>query len=106
MNLTNHKGDTLLMLATYHGHMSTVQMLVEKGAELDILNDRGQSVVAGAVFKGYADIVKYLAEQGADLAAGQPNAIECAQMFQRRDLLTLFGVEDVGGGQGGHQGVS
>lgn len=94
------------MLATYHGHMSTVQMLVEKGAELDILNDRGQSIVAGAVFKGYGDIVKYLAEQGADLAAGQPNAIECAQMFQRRDLLRLFGVEDVGGGQGGHQGVS
>lgn len=106
MNLTNHKGDTLLMLATYHGHMSTVQMLVEKGAELDILNDRGQSIVAGAVFKGYGDIVKYLAEQGADLAAGQPNAIESAQMFQRRDLLRLFGVEDVGGGQGVHQGVS
>lgn len=106
MNLTNHKGDTLLMLATYHGHMSTVQMLVEKGAELDILNDRGQSIVAGAVFKGYGDIVKYLAEQGADLAAGQPNAIESAQMFQRRDLLRLFGVEDVVGGQGAHQGVS
>lgn len=95
VNLINHKGDTLLMLATYHGNFETVKMLVEKGAEIDVCNDRGQSIVAGAVFKEYGDIVKYLAEKGADLALGQPNAVECAQMFQRDDMLRFFGVEDV-----------
>ena len=99
VNLTNHKGDTLLMLATYHGNFETVKMLVEKGAEIDVCNDRGQSIVAGAVFKGYGDIVKYLAEKGADLALGQPNAVECAQMFQRDDMLRFFGVENLPQGQ-------
>lgn len=100
VNLTNHKGDTLLMLAAYHGNFETTSMLVEKGAELDRLNDRGQSIVAGAVFKGYGDIVRLLAEKGADLAAGQPNAIEAAQMFQRDDMLRFFGVENVTEGEG------
>ncbi|KXS99313.1 hypothetical protein AC578_6715 [Pseudocercospora eumusae] len=94
VNLTNHKGDTLLMLAAYHGHLETSKMLVGKGADLDILNDRGQSIVAGAVFKGYEEIVELLAESGADLAAGQPNAIEAARMFQRSGMLRFFGVED------------
>ncbi|KAF7191788.1 putative ankyrin repeat protein [Pseudocercospora fuligena] len=94
VNLTNHKGDTLLMLAAYHGHLETSKMLVEKGADLDILNDRGQSIVAGAVFKGYEEVVRLLAESGADLAAGQPNAIEAARMFQRGGMLRLFGVEE------------
>lgn len=94
VNLTNHKGDTLLMLAAYHGHLDTARMLVEKGADLDILNDRGQSIVAGAVFKGFDDVVKLLAESGADLAAGQPNAIEAARMFHREEMLKLFGVEE------------
>ncbi|KAF2208473.1 hypothetical protein CERZMDRAFT_20296, partial [Cercospora zeae-maydis SCOH1-5] len=94
VNLTNYKGDTLLMLAAYHGHLETVRMLVEKGADIDVLNDRGQSIVAGAVFKGYEDVVKYLAEKGADLAKGQPSAIEAAYMFKREDLLKFFGVED------------
>lgn len=93
-NLTNHKGDTFLMLAAYHGHLSTVRMLVENGADMDVLNDRGQSPVAGAVFKGYDDVVRYMAENGADLAKGQPDAVQCARMFGRRELLDFFGVGD------------
>jgi len=93
VNLTNHKGDTLIMLAAYHGHLETVKMLLDKGADLDVLNDRGQSPIAGAVFKGYEEVVKEMATRGADLAAGQPNAIEAASMFKREELLRFFGVE-------------
>ncbi len=32
VNLTNETGDTLLMLASYHGHADAVQALVERGA--------------------------------------------------------------------------
>src|ERR1700760_1596334 len=38
-NLSNSKGDTLLMLASYHGHVETVSMLLEKGADPNALND-------------------------------------------------------------------
>ena len=91
-NLTNHKGDTLLMLAAYHGHAETVKVLLEKGADADAINDRGQSPIAGAVFKGHHEVVKVLKDGGADIHAGQPNAVEAAQMFKREECLRIFGV--------------
>merc|ERR1712054_420221 len=51
-NMTNEKGDTLLMLAAYHGHADTVRLLVQHGADPNRLNDRGQSPLAGALQEG------------------------------------------------------
>lgn len=42
-NLTNDRGDTLVMLAAYHGHADTVAALIERGADPNRENDRGQS---------------------------------------------------------------
>ncbi|PNS16439.1 hypothetical protein CAC42_173 [Sphaceloma murrayae] len=101
-NLTNHKGDTLLMLAAYHGHAATTRILLEKGADPNVLNDRGQSIIAGAVFKGYDDVVAVLFEgvdgrpPRADIRLGQPNAVDCASMFGHEKYLELFGVEGTG----------
>jgi uncharacterized protein len=92
-NLTNAKGDTLLMLAAYHGHPATVQMLLAKGADPNALNDRGQSPLAGAVFKSWDEVVKALHESGADIRAGHPNAVDSAKMFKKEAYLKLFGVE-------------
>ena len=50
-NLCNDKGDTLVMLAAYHGHPQTVAALLKRGADPDRPNDRGQTPLAGAVFK-------------------------------------------------------
>ncbi|MCC3281231.1 MULTISPECIES: ankyrin repeat domain-containing protein [Arthrobacter] len=86
--LTNSAGDSLLMLAAYHGHADAVALLVELGADVNTLNDRGQSPLAGAVFKGYADVVRVLAEAGADPDAGNPSARATAAYFQRTDLLS------------------
>jgi len=40
-NLRNHKGDTLLMLAAYHGHVETVKVLLEHKADPEVRNDNG-----------------------------------------------------------------
>ena len=92
-NLTNSKGDTLLMLAAYHSHPETVKMLLEKGADPNTLNDRGQSPLAGAVFKGSDEVVKVLFEGGAKADVGQPNAVDSAKMFRKEEYLVLFGAQ-------------
>ncbi|WP_233515553.1 ankyrin repeat domain-containing protein [Marinitenerispora sediminis] len=91
-DLTNDRGDTLVMLAAYHGHAGTVRRLCERGADVDRLNDRGQSPLAGAVFKGEDEVVRVLAEHGADPHAGQPSAVEAARMFAKPHYLELFGA--------------
>ncbi len=89
-NLTNQRGDSLVMLAAYHGRAETVRALLARGAEADRPNDRGQTPLAGAVFKDEPEVIRALLEGGADPAAGQPSAIDTARMFERDDLLALL----------------
>ncbi|MEV7551188.1 ankyrin repeat domain-containing protein [Amycolatopsis sp. NPDC089917] len=89
-NLTNDRGDTLVMLAAYHGHADTVAALLERGADANRENDRGQSPLAGAVFKNEPEVVKALLKGGADATAGEPSAIDAARMFGNTELLALL----------------
>ncbi len=90
VNLTNDKGDTLLMLAAYHGRAGTVAALLERGADPGRANDRGQTPLAGAVFKNEAQIVRALLAAGADPGAGQPSAADTAALFGNEDFLAWF----------------
>ncbi|MEU2433534.1 ankyrin repeat domain-containing protein [Streptomyces sp. NPDC007861] len=89
-NLTNDKGDSLVMLAAYHGHAAAVTALLARGADVDRANDRGQTPLAGAVFKGEDAVVRALLDGGADPGAGTPSAVDTARMFGKTDLLELF----------------
>ncbi|ANW21173.1 ankyrin repeat domain-containing protein [Streptomyces clavuligerus] len=90
-DLTNDRGDTLVMLAAYHGHTAAVETLLARGADPDRPNDRGQTPLAGAVFKGEDAVVRALLAGGADPAAGTPSAVDTARMFGKTELLELFG---------------
>ena len=92
-NLANDKGDTLLMLAAYHGHAETVAMLAGRGADPDRANDRGQTPLAGAVFKKESAVVRALLDAGADPASGTPSAIDTARMFANDQFLQWFGAK-------------
>ena len=91
VELTDAAGNTLLMLAAYHGHADAVRVLVKHGARVDAVNDRGQTPLAGAVFKGYADVVRVLVAAGADPDLGDPSA-RAAAFFARPDLAALLPV--------------
>jgi uncharacterized protein len=86
VNLTNTNGDTLVMLAAYYGHESTVAALIARGADVDRHNYRGQTPLAGAVFKNDTTIIELLLSADADPLAGSPSALETARFFEKEEL--------------------
>jgi ankyrin repeat protein len=83
VDLADESGNTLLMLAAYHGHADLTAGLAERGADVNRLNGKNQAPLAGAVFKNEADVIRVLVEHGADPEAGNPSARATAQMFGR-----------------------
>ncbi|MBM0235154.1 ankyrin repeat domain-containing protein [Micromonospora sp. STR1_7] len=90
VNLTNDKGDTLLILAAYHAHPDTVAALLSRGADHTRVNDRGQTALAAAVFRSSTDAVRALLAAGADPAHGTPSATETAQFFDLPEMAELL----------------
>jgi ankyrin repeat protein len=89
-NLTNDKGDTLLILAAYRGHPETVRVLLEHGADVTRANDRGQTALAAAVFKQSEPSVRLLLAAGADPEHGSPSALETARFFDLPAMVELL----------------
>ncbi|GAA2417232.1 hypothetical protein GCM10010191_29720 [Actinomadura vinacea] len=89
-DLSNDRGDTLLMLAAYNGHAETVRALAARGADPERENDRGQRPLAGAVFKKEPEIVRALLEAGADPTAGEPSAYDTARMVGHAGFIDWF----------------
>lgn len=90
VNLRNHNGDTLLMLAAYHGHAEAVKVLLEFKADPLIANGKNQLPIAGAAFKGNLDVVKALIEGGAAVDAASSDgrtALMLAAMFNRVEMV-------------------
>jgi ankyrin repeat protein len=92
-NLRNEKGDSLVMLASYHGHADAVRTLIEHGANPDLRNDNGQTPIAGAAFKGFKEVIEALLAAGADVEGASPDgrtALMVAAMFNRTEIVELL----------------
>ena len=92
-NLRNEKGDSLLMLACYHGHLDVARALLEHGGDPELMNDRGQTPLAAAAFKGDAATVRLLLEHGANVDGHGPDgrtALTVAAMFNRVEIVDLL----------------
>ena len=92
-NFRNHNGDTLLMLAAYHGHAEAVKVLLEFKADPLIANDKNQLPIAGAAFKGNLPVVKALIEGGTPVEAASSDgrtALMLAAMFNRSEILEFL----------------
>jgi ankyrin repeat protein len=86
------KGNTLLMLASYHGKAETVALLLKARATVDLRNVKGQTPLGGVAFKGYVDIATLLLDAGADPVADQGGStpVDYATMFGRQEILVLL----------------
>ena len=90
VNLTNDKGDTLLILAAYNHHEQVVEGLLERGAEVDRVNDRGQTALGCAVFRQNHKIAASLIAAGADPHTGSQSAHAIMEMFGIEDMRALL----------------
>jgi ankyrin repeat protein len=90
VDLTNDKGDTLLILSAYHGHAEAVAALLARGADHSRVNDRGQTALAAAVFKQSTESVRHLLGAGADPDAGGPSARATAAFFDLPAMTRLL----------------
>lgn len=93
VGLSDEKGNSLLMLASYHGHLELSRVLLEAGADPDQRNDRNQTPLAGVAFKGGIDLAKLLVEYGADPGADQGGGrfpIQFAAMFGNPDIVEFL----------------
>ena len=86
------KGNTLLMLASYHGKAETVAMLLKSGATVDLRNDKGQTPLGGVAFKGYVEIATLLLDAGADPVADQGGSTpaDFATLAGKTEILALL----------------
>ena len=93
VNFRNDKGDSLIMLASYHGHLETARVLLEAGADPNVANDQGQTPLAGVAYKGYLEIAQLLLQHGANVEGASPDGktpLMMAAMFNRCAIVTLF----------------
>ncbi len=93
VNLTNDKGDTLLLLAAYYGQADTVAALLARGADHARVNDKGQTALGAAAFKQSAEAVGYLLGAGADPDLGGQSARRTAQFFGLTAMLELLDAD-------------
>lgn len=90
VDLTDHKGDTLLILATYNQQADLVAALLARGADVQRLNQRGQSALTCAVFTQHEGNVRALLAAGADPDAGAQSARATAAQFQLEAMSALL----------------
>ena len=90
-NLRNQKGDSLLMLASYHGHLAASELLLTHGADPELANDQAQTPLQGAAFKGDLDMARLLLAHGASVEGrafeGGKTALTFAAMFGRTAIV-------------------
>lgn len=89
-NLTNARGDSLLILAAYHQRAETVDALLGLGADPDRINDMQQTALSCAVFRNNEPIVRALLAAGANPELGANTALAIATQFGLAEMQALL----------------
>ena len=87
VDLTNHNGDTFLILASYKEQPAVVEALIERHADVNILNNRGQSALTSSIFMQNKEISRKLLAAGADPDLGPQSA---------RATISAMGLDTMG----------
>ena len=93
-DIVNARGDTLLILAAYHGHDDAVKTILTRPKILiDAKNKMGFTALTGAAYKGYLGIAKRLVAKGANPNAANKRGqtpLMYAAMFGRTEVVAFL----------------
>ena len=93
VDVTNTKGYTALMIATYHGNTQAFDYLVSQNANTCVADQKGNTALMAAIFRGEFSLAKKLLSYDCDAKhknkAGN-SAVEFAQVFGREQILMLL----------------
>jgi uncharacterized protein len=93
VDLDDQTGNTLLMLAGYHGRPEATAVLLERGADPNRTNLRGHTPLCGAALRGDARSALLLLERGArvdQVGDDGRTPLMLAAMFDRADVVVLL----------------
>lgn len=67
INTVNSGNDMLLHVAAEHGHLSIIELLLDRGARLDLQDSKGHTALHRAASRGHTEVVKALLKAGAPI---------------------------------------
>lgn len=108
-DVADGKGDSLLMLAAYHGHAGTVVALIARGADAARRNARGLSPLDGAAFKGDLAVIDAILAGGAAVDGEGPDgrtALMWAAAFNRGAAVERLLARGADPARADHQGLT
>merc|ERR1712203_1112968 len=76
--------DTALTIAADKGHYRFVQLLLERGAQVDVRNKKGNSSLWLAANGGHIDVVQLLYSAGADIDSQDNRKVSCLMAAFRK----------------------
>ena len=65
--MEDRRGETALKYATLEGHTDIVEVLLEKGANVDVKDMNGETSLMHVARQGNGEIVQTLLDEGADV---------------------------------------
>ncbi|XP_051803192.1 CARD- and ANK-domain containing inflammasome adapter protein [Acanthochromis polyacanthus] len=98
INTVNASNETLLHAAAEHGHLSIIQLLIHKGARLDLQDNVGHTALHKAASMGHTDIMRVLIKAGASihtLDLHGKNPIHLAVDDEHLDSVKILVEEEV-----------
>ncbi|XP_046893261.1 CARD- and ANK-domain containing inflammasome adapter protein [Hypomesus transpacificus] len=69
VNAVNSSNETLLHVAAEHGHLSIIELLLHRGAQLDVRDEEGYTPLHRAALRGHSQAVRGLVNAGAPIYA-------------------------------------
>ena len=91
-------GTTALMNAAKYGHGEIVELLLDKGADVDVRSDfLGFQAIHYATFEGHLDVAKLIANKNPEVLKARTKfgetPLEIARVYGRNDIVNWLQTE-------------